>query len=96
MPVSKKRKKGAKIRFTLTEAAKVKFEIKRLRPKRPKVKAPKFSRNVKKAGKRAIAFSGRFKRTGALPPGKYKLTARATDAAGRKSKRASTTFKIVR
>ena len=94
--VSKKRKKGAKIRFTLTEAAKVKFEIKRLRPKRPKVKAPKFSRNVKKAGKRAIAFSGRFKRTGALPPGKYKLTARATDAAGRKSKRASTTFKIVR
>jgi FtsP/CotA-like multicopper oxidase with cupredoxin domain len=92
----RKRKGGARIRFTLSEASKVQFEIKRLRPKRPKVKAPGFSRDVKQAGKRSIPFSARFKRTGALPPGRYRLTARATDGAGRRSNRASTTFKIVR
>ena len=91
----KKKKGGAKIRFTLDEAATVQFEVKRLHPKRPKVKVPKFSRSVKQAGPRAFPFSGRFK-SGALPAGKYKLTARATDGANRRSKAVSTTFTISR
>jgi hypothetical protein len=93
---SKRKGGGAKISFHISEAAKVQFTIKRLIPKRPKVKVPTFSRRVKSGGKKTVRFTGRFKRTGALKAGKYKLTALASDSGGLKSKRVSTTFKIVR
>jgi FtsP/CotA-like multicopper oxidase with cupredoxin domain len=92
----KRKKGGAKISFHISEAAKVQFTIKRLTPRRPKVKVPTFSRRERSGGKKTVKFTGRFKRTGALKPGKYKLTARATDSGGLKSNRLSTTFKIVR
>ncbi len=96
----KKKKRGAKIRFGLSKPAKVQFTLKRVKPKRPKVKAPKFSRQIKKAGNSAVRFTGRFKKgkkkKKPLPPGKYRLTAQATDSGGLKSKRLTTTFKILR
>jgi len=93
---SARKRHGAKIRFTLSEAAKVQFTIKRLRPKRPRVKVPKFTRTVRSGGKKVVRFTARFKHKRVLPPGKYKLTAQATDSAGLKSRRVSTRFKIVR
>ncbi|HEV7769334.1 MAG TPA: multicopper oxidase domain-containing protein [Solirubrobacterales bacterium] len=92
--VSARVRRGAKIGFTLSEPAKVRFVVKRLVPRRPRVKTVTFSRNIKKAGKRTVRFTANFKRRGALPPGKYKLTAQATDSGGLKSKQASTRFKI--
>ncbi len=92
---AKAKKGGAKIWFRISEPARVQFTLKRLKPKRPKV-TKKFSRTVKAAGKRKVNFSGRFKKGGALPPGKYKLSAQATDSAGQRSKKVSTGFKILR
>jgi FtsP/CotA-like multicopper oxidase with cupredoxin domain len=89
-------KRGAKIRFKLSEPAAVRFTLKRVRPKNPRVQAPSFRRQVEKAGKATIGFSGRFKKAGALPPGKYRLTAEATDSGGLKSVSRTTTFRIVR
>jgi FtsP/CotA-like multicopper oxidase with cupredoxin domain len=90
------KRRGARIFFRISEAAKVQFTVKRVRPRRPRLKVTKFSRRVKKGGKRKVRFTGRFKRTGALPRGVYKLTARAIDSGHLKSKRVSTKFKIVR
>jgi FtsP/CotA-like multicopper oxidase with cupredoxin domain len=92
----KRRKRGTKIRFNLSEPAKVQFTLKRVKPKKPKVKAPPFSREVTKAGGIVIAFSGRFKRKKPLPPGRYRLTAQGTDGGGLLSQQLTTTFKIVR
>jgi FtsP/CotA-like multicopper oxidase with cupredoxin domain len=92
----KKRKLGAKIRFRLSEPAKVQFRLKRVAPKRPRVKAIEFSRSFKAGGKKAVRFTARFKRRGALPAGKYKLTAQAVDSGGLRSRRLQTRFLIVR
>ena len=88
--------KATTIRFNLSEPATVRFTVKRVRPRKPKMKTSSFSRQVKKAGNVAIGFTARFKRKKPLPPGKYRLTAQATDGGGLKSKRLSTTFRIVR
>ncbi len=94
--VSKRARRGTTIRFTLSEQANVQFTVKRVAPRRPRLKVKTFRRNVKTAGNKKVRFTARFKRSGALRPGKYKLTARATDSGGLKSKRRSTTFTIVR
>jgi len=94
----RKVRRGAKIWFRLSKPAKVNFTVKRINPKRPKVKVKKFSRKIKKAGKRKVWFTARFKagkKKKALPPGKYKLTAQAF-ASGKRSKRLGTRFRIVR
>jgi FtsP/CotA-like multicopper oxidase with cupredoxin domain len=91
----KKRKLGAKIRFRLSEPAKVQFTLKRVAPKRPRLKGVKFSRSFKSGGKKAVFFSARFKRRGALPAGKYKLTARAVDSGGLKSRQLQTRFVVL-
>jgi len=93
---SKRKPRGAKIKFALSEPAKVQFTVKRVAPKRPRVKAQRFSRDFKRGGNVAMRFSGRFKRSGALPPGKYALTAKATDRGGLGSRTASTRFTILR
>jgi FtsP/CotA-like multicopper oxidase with cupredoxin domain len=94
--ISKKAKRGAKIKFNLSEAATVKFTVKKLKPKKPKLKKPtSFSRTVKSGGNKVVKFSGRIKNR-KLPPGKYKLIAQATDSGGLKSKSVTTKFKIVR
>ncbi|HET6998252.1 MAG TPA: multicopper oxidase domain-containing protein [Solirubrobacterales bacterium] len=91
-----RKKRGTKIHFNLSESASVRFTVKRVRPKNPRVSTPSFSRQVSKAGSATIGFTGRFKKKKALPPGKYQLTAEATDSGGLKSKPLTTTFRIVR
>ncbi len=91
---AKHKRGGATIKFSLSEAAKVQFTIKRVAPKRPKLKLKKLSRSFKSGGNKKLRFSGRFKHGGALPAGKYKLTAQAIDSGGLRSKRVSTRFKI--
>ncbi len=100
--ISKKKKKGgkkkraAKIRFNLSEPAAVQFTLKRVRPKKPRIKIPAFSRDVARTGSIAVGFTGRFKRKKPLPPGKYRLTARATDPGGLQSGQLATVFRIIR
>lgn len=57
-----------------------------------------FSRRLGRAGKAAIRFHGRAGRGGrrALPPGRYRLTARAIDGGRLKSGRRTTRFRIIR
>jgi FtsP/CotA-like multicopper oxidase with cupredoxin domain len=94
--ISKKAKKGTKIKFNLSEAATVKFTVRKLKPKKPKLKKPtSFNRTVKSGGNKVVKFSGRIKNR-KLPPGKYKLIAQATDSGGLKSPQVTTKFKIVR
>ncbi|HEX5712188.1 MAG TPA: multicopper oxidase domain-containing protein [Solirubrobacterales bacterium] len=90
-----KTKNGTKIRFNLSEPASVQFTVKRIRPRKPKVQPPAFSRPVAKAGDTAIGFNGRLKRNRSLPPGKYRITATATDSGGLKSAPSATTFVIL-
>lgn len=91
-----RKRRGTKIRFVLSEPATVRFVVKRVRPRKPQRKAVAFSHRVRRAGPATIRFSGRFKKSGALPPGKYRLTAEATDGAGLKSAPRLTTFRVVR
>jgi hypothetical protein len=58
------------------------------------VKAPAFTRTINGGGNKTVKFTGKFKKTGKLPKGKYKLTAVATDSGGLKSKSVSAKFKI--
>jgi hypothetical protein len=88
------RKQGTKIRFNLSEPATVRFAVKRVRPKKPPRRAT-FSRRAAKAGDTAIGFNGRLKRNKFLPPGRYRLTAAATDSGGLKSAPRTVTFTIL-
>jgi FtsP/CotA-like multicopper oxidase with cupredoxin domain len=89
----KKPPKGSKIRFDLSKASTVDFTVSKLKPKKPKVSQKAFSRTLT-SGAQAVTLTGRFNGK-ALPKGKYQLTAQATDAEGRASSQATTTFKIV-
>ena len=91
-----KRRRGARIRFRLSEPAAVRFTVERIRPRKPRLKAQSFSRRVTRAGDVALGFSGRFRKAQALAPGKYRLTAAATDGGGLESTPLATTFTIVR
>ena len=90
-----RKKKRSRIRFALSEPATVRFAVRRVRPRKPKRKAVAFSRVVRHAGPTAIRFPGRIRKSRALPPGKYRLTARATDGRGQKSVPRRTTFRIL-
>jgi FtsP/CotA-like multicopper oxidase with cupredoxin domain len=93
---SKKRRRGATIGFGLSEPASVQFSVKRTRPRAPRAKVIVFKRQVTKPGPSAIGFSARFRKAQPLPPGRYRLSAEATDGGGLRSKPLSTTFTIVR
>jgi hypothetical protein len=93
-PKKVKAGKKPKVKLTLSEPAKVEFKIKRAKPKKPKV-TDKLSKDFAEAGKQATKLKAKFKRK-ALPPGKYKLTAKATDSGGLTSKRAKTSFTLKR
>jgi hypothetical protein len=90
---AKKKKKKATISFNLSKASNVNFTVKRIKPKKPKKAAKTFTQTLT-AGAQAVKFTGRFNNK-ALPPGKYSLTAVATDTGGRVSAPVSTKFKIV-
>jgi FtsP/CotA-like multicopper oxidase with cupredoxin domain len=89
-----KRKKGAKIRFGLSEAAKVKFTVRRLVRGKPRGKATKFSRTFKAQGKKKVKFTGHF-RGGNLTPGDYVLKAVAIDNTNLRSRKYSKKFSVV-
>lgn len=89
-------RRGAKIRFNLSDPARVRFTVHRLRPRKPALTAPLFSTRIRRAGSVAIPFSGRLKRHRALPPGRYMLTAEARDPRGLHSRPVATSFRIVR
>jgi plastocyanin len=81
-------KRGTKIKFTLSKAAKVSGQI------RPKDKSKPFKSifadKAKPAGKSSINYSGK-----GLKPRKYTLRVRAKDSGGHVSKWVSTTVKVV-
>jgi plastocyanin len=78
---------GARIRFTLSEAATVELTV--LRRKEGTV-VKVFSVKAK-AGKNSVKYSGK-----GLPNGKYVLQVTAADAAGNRSAPAKTSFKIAK
>jgi hypothetical protein len=88
--ISKTKPKGTTIKFSTSEDAKLTFSITRSvkssKTKKTTYKIVKsFSRSAK-AGDNSFSFSGRYRdakgKKRALAPGKYKLTATPTDAAG--------------
>jgi len=74
------------------------------RPTRANRKNKRCTRLVKKgtlsfdavAGARTVRFSGRLTKKRSLPPGRYKLVARATDATGKSTAPASARFRLLR
>jgi PKD domain len=91
--------RGTRVRFTLSEAARVRFAIRRgLRARGRWVAFGRFERQAS-AGRNAVRFSGRLRlggRTRSLPPGRYRLTLVATDSAGNRSAAKRLPFRIER
>ncbi len=103
----KKAHRGATIRFTTSEAATVRFDVltrpaasaasAKTKKKRKKAKPRKLGslKRVATSGANRVAFSGTIGGK-ALAPGRYTLTATATDAAGNASRVVTATFQIVK
>ena len=107
--------RGTVLRFTLSEPATVRLQVRRLAPGRrsgsrcvaPRrarrgarpctrtIAAGTLTRRGMAAGRRSIAFSGRIG-LGALPAGRYRMAATATDAGGLTGKPRTVTFTIRR
>jgi plastocyanin len=81
-------KRGTKIKFTLSKAAKVTGQIRRKGSDKPFKTI--FQNKQKPAGKSSINYSGKD-----LKPAKYVLRLRATDAGGHTSKFVKTTVTVV-
>jgi hypothetical protein len=81
---------GTTFHYSLSEAARVVFAIRRLSTGRL---VARFAR-VSKAGANSVRFSGRV-RTKPLRPGRYRLTLTATDAAGVSSRPKRLAFEVV-
>jgi plastocyanin len=81
-------KRGTKIKFTLSEAAKVTGQIK---PKDGGKFATIFKDTQKPAGKSSINYSGKGKK-----PGRYVIRVRGKDAAGNVGKYVQTTVRVVK
>ena len=84
-------KKGANISLALSKASTVSFLVHKVKPK-PKVGDKTFSRTLT-SGVQTIPLTGKFSGK-KLKPGKYQLTAMATDEDGLQSTAATTKFKI--
>jgi len=82
-------KRGTKIKFTLSEAAKVTGQIKRKNTNKPFRTI--FKDRQKPKGKNTIAYSGKD-----LKPGAYTLRVRGKDAAGNTGKYVKTTVTVVK
>ena len=88
-------RRGTRVRFSLSEAATVRFRVARRAPAR---RLGGFTRQAP-AGAGAVRFRGRLRLGGrlrALPPGRYRLTLVATDAAGNSSSPTRLRFRILR
>jgi PKD domain len=90
--------RGTRVRFTLSEAARVRFEIRRyLRVRGRSVAFGRFERQAS-AGPNAVRFSGKLRlggRTRSLPPGRYRLVLVATDSTGNRSAAKRLPFRVV-
>ena len=82
---------GGKVSFRLSESATVTFRIERVRRGRAGRAVRRFTRHGAK-GRNVFAFTQRRK----LGPGRYRLVARATDAAGNASAAKRVAFRIAR
>lgn len=82
-------KRGTKIKFKLSEAAKVTGQIKRKDTNKPFTTI--FKDRQKPAGQNSIAYSGKDRK-----PGRYTVRVRARDAKGNTSKYVSTTIRVVK
>ena len=109
-------RRGAQIRFTLSEPASVRLEfaVRRtgrrvggrcLKPTRARRSRPRCFRYVRvppaltfagHSGLNRVRFHGRLTARRSLKPGRHRVTARATDAAGNRSVRRSATFTVLR
>jgi len=91
------KRRGTRFRFRLSERAKVVFRIER-RTRAGWSHVGSFTRTRKK-GRNSLAFSGHFRfrgRVRTLKAGRHRLKARARDAAGNRSRRATRRFGVVR
>ena len=90
-------KKGATVRYRLSEAARTKFTVQRcLRPRCTKFKRVRGSlTRTGRRGANSFKFKGRVGRR-TLGPGSYRLTAVPKDAAGNVGRPARASFKIKR
>jgi hypothetical protein len=84
--------RGTVINYTLSEAATVRFAIRRVLPRRRARLVGTLTRTGL-AGENSLPFSGRIGRR-PLPVGTYRLVARATDAEGNRSLPRRRTFYI--
>ena len=87
-----RRKRGGTVRFTLSEPASVTITIQRRRTARRFVTLGSFKRSGKRGANRK-AFAGKLAKR-RLGPGRYRARARATDAAGNRSKTRSVAFRV--
>jgi hypothetical protein len=86
-------RRGTRVRYSLSEPAAVTLRVQRLAGRRARTVGT--LRRSGLAGANRVRFSGRIGRR-RLAPGRYRLTVRATDAAGNRSAARSRTFRIVR
>ena len=82
--ISRLRVKGNRIRFKLTEDARVRFKLRRVGGGASK----SFRRNFNRGGRKKVRLPR------GLPPGLYKLTAQATDDSGLKSRKYRKSFTL--
>lgn len=88
---AKRTKRGGTVRFTLSEKASVTITIQRKRGRRYAT-AGSFKKSAAKGANRK-AFGGKLAKR-KLKPGRYRVRARATDAAGNRSKTRSASFRV--
>jgi hypothetical protein len=97
--VSAKRHHGTRIRFTLSEAAKVVATFQRCVHRKHHKRchyaaAGSLTRRSEPKGRDSIAFSGRLGRH-RLARGRYRMHLRATDPAGNRSSQKTAAFHVV-
>ena len=88
-----RRKRGGTVRFTLSERASVSITIQRKRRRRFATVGT--FKKAGAAGANRKAFGGKLARR-KLKPGRYRVRARATDAAGNRSKTRTASFRVRR
>jgi hypothetical protein len=89
-------KRGAKLRFRLSEAATVRVVVKRrLASHAARFVAVATIKQPARAGRRVLVFSARVARR-MVRPGAYVAVATATDAAGNRSRPAQAAFRVGR
>jgi PKD domain len=87
--------RGTRVRFRLSEAATVRFSVRRRSGGR---RLGSFARRAA-AGQSSVRFAGRLRlrgRTVSLAPGRYRLALVATDAAGNRSAARRLAFRVLR